>query len=592
MVNVISSSFAFKIYKEQWLIIAIFALVMCLAIDWGLPNKKRIDLLIGGSPPTETQLQRLSQVRKKALEKRDLLKNNASQKAMRGEGVSFRIESLVDGGGGSLLNEDERLLAFRTYLISGSAIDESKTFSVLSRMNPRKLDFDPKFYNYGGTYIYPLGMILFALKSIGLLSVTSNQAYYLQHPSDIRLMYICGRALNVLSFIGTLIVLALFGKMFHDRMSGTFAMLTYAFSTLPLTMCLVSKPHVYSAFWTLLAIYLVVLYAKYRKSSHLVFSVIAAGWALGASLATGIIALIYPILLFDPQRIKLSLKHICLVFVGIGTIYLLTNPYAILSFTRYVGDFISATSSDSHGLGTFAIYGIVPYLENIFIQSYTFPLAIIGFLYMVLACLSGYTLITSRVAFASVFFITLFAFLQFSARHILFIGPLICLFSGIALSKLVSKYCRGVQIVKVSFLILIFLPGGFFSVLLARDYIFDDKWYEPTLQWTESANIGSQTSIGFLGGLGPVKTPPFPFLQSQIINLEKMSINDELPDYVIMGNYDKNRKRWKEHPLSPRYKLIFDLGNQPSYEGFLILELRAMKGPRAGFVSLRMAPKN
>ena len=81
-------------------------------------------------------------------------------------------------------------------------MDEFLVFSMLSYMDPVGLDFNPRGrFTYGGSYVYPLGGVLFFLKSLGFLHLTRDLSYYLKHPCSIETMYIAGRSIGVLSFL-------------------------------------------------------------------------------------------------------------------------------------------------------------------------------------------------------------------------------------------------------------------------------------------------------------------------------------------------------------------------------------------------------
>ena len=553
-----------RVYTEQWMIILVFLAIMVLGIDWGLPDKKRMDLLVGDSPPTERELNLLTSLRKEFLE-------NLSSKAdesIKKKDIKYFKDFWLKRALGAQFTEEDRLIAFRAYILGSSGGDERKIYASLSRMKPRQLDFDPKRYIYGGAYIYPVGGLLYALKLVGLFHVTNDFGYYLKHPANIANMYITGRSLNVLAFVGTLILLAIFGNMLDGRVAGTMAMLTYAFSTIFLVNCLLSVPHVYAAFWSFLGIYLLFLYTKERRLRFLICSVLSCGWAAGSIIPAVFMAVSYPIMLFDRRRLKESIIEILLSCAGVGVIFLLTNPYFIFSFDKYI---LSVEILRSRGHAVFSLSRGMANFREAFLASFTFPVAIFGFLYMFVACLNK----DKNIRRMSLFFLCIFLPLLFFGYHTktpLFLGPILCLFSGIAINKWLFQFCRGNRGLQVALICVVFLPGVFFTTLFARDYIFDKKWYEPTAKWIRSEKIGEGVTIGVFRRPTPNDTPAYPFLHTEMINMYKAPKKGLVPDYVIIGSRGLvHREKWEEHPLRSRYRLAHDLGDRPSYRWLLSL---------------------
>ena len=560
-----------RIYKEQWLIIGVFLVIMILGINWGLPDRKRMELLVGNNPPTKRQLGLLGSHRKNYLRELEDKFEQAIQKDSLGQKDAIASHFWRKRATDSLLTEDDRLIAFRAFILGSSGMDERKVFSSLSRMDPGGLDFDPKKYIYGGAYIYPVGGILFFLKTVGLFHSTNNFDYYMKHPSDIAMMYIAGRALNVTAFVGTLILLALFGNMVSGRAAGTLGMLTYSFSTLVLVNVLISKPHLYASFWAFLAVFMLFLYTKERRLRFLIFSALSAGWAAGSILPAAFMSVMYPILLFDRQNLKRSIIEILSAWLGMGTIFLLTNPYLIINFDRYLFELKKISSPEGYGHAVFALNKITDYLKGVFLRSYAFPAAIFGAIYVFIACLrEGH--ITKRIA---LFFLCVFfplGFVAYFPKTTLFLGPLLCLFTGLALNQWVFRSYRISPVIKVLILCMMFSQGAIVTTLFARDYILDKKWYEPTVEWLASANINRGTSIGIFRIPSPVDTPPFPFLQSRLINMNKELGEAHIPDYVIIGSRNPNHlEKWEESVLRSQYRPAYDLGDRPSYRWLLYL---------------------
>ena len=75
-------------------------------------------------------------------------------------------------------------------------------------MNPGQMNFDPGgWFYYGGSYLYPLGFLVYVAKVFGLCHITNDISYYVGHSHYISTMYAAGRGLNVVALLGILFLL-------------------------------------------------------------------------------------------------------------------------------------------------------------------------------------------------------------------------------------------------------------------------------------------------------------------------------------------------------------------------------------------------
>ena len=125
-----------------------------------------------------------------------------------------------------------------------------------------------------------------------------------------------GRGLNVVALLGILFLLGKLGDRIAGRLCGTTAMLTFACSGLALNQSLLSKPHVYAAFWALLSLYFIILFLEGSSSRYLAFAAVSAGLAAGASLPAGLIVFFFPVLLFSRKDPRQAILRITMVFGG------------------------------------------------------------------------------------------------------------------------------------------------------------------------------------------------------------------------------------------------------------------------------------
>ena len=124
-----------------------------------------------------------------------------------------------------------------------------------------------------------------------------------------------------------------------------------------------------------------------------------------------------------------------------------------------------------------------------------------------------------------------------------------------------------------------FFPGVFFTMLFARDVIFDAKWYEPTVEWIKSGPIDSKTTIGIFGTrVYPVSFPPFPFIKGKLVDIQENLDEQDLPDYVLISLFKKEKflGQWNQHRFRSNYHLAYNLGDRPSYWWFLNIRTKSL----------------
>jgi len=553
---------------EKWAILLLIGSVLLLGIQWGLPNQQRMSLLLHGQSLSDRQQMLLTKTREDALNRRDI---EERAKAQRLGQIKERPDDLKIAdyrGFPRILNDEDRVIDLRSFIVSGSAWDEAITYNTLSRMNPSQMNFDPgSWFAYGGSYLYPVGFLIYIAKVVGLCHITNDISYYLKHPHDISIMYTVGRGLNVVALLGIMFLLGKLGDMIGGRLCGNTAMLTLACSGLALNQSLLSKPHVYAAFWAFLSLYFIILFLEGSPISYLALASVSAGWAMGASLPAGLIGLYFPVLLFhrkDPSRLILM---VTLFFCGMIITFLLTNPYVVLAWDRFLLCLIRGGSGGGYGYALISLTKAVGYLEEVFIRAYCFPVTLMGILGLAIATLRGDE-VTKRLAIVTTCLLLSISFSLASERISLFLGPLICLFAGYGLAKAFNYIPGRVGDFRTGILILLFLPGIFFTGLFARDTIWDDPWFKPTLAWSNSLATGQQLIFGVFTRPNPINVPPFPFLNATVINMHDKISSERLPDYVVVGNLIDGKGVWETHPLYSRYQLAYNLGYRDSYEWF------------------------
>jgi hypothetical protein len=529
------------LFKEQWLILLLGALVLCLGLSWGMPSRKRVELLTYGFTRTPAQI-----------------KTHYSAMEPSADKETSREDEYV-------LSVWHKYQNFWDCVLYSSATDEWHTYGQLAAMKPAELDFRITRQVYGGAFIYAVGASLMLGKLAGIVHIVPDSLYYLTHPEEMARIQMTGRVLLAASYLGVLLLLALWGNRLGGRITGTAAMAAWLLSPMPFVLTLVTKPHVYAAFWGLWALYLLWRHLEAGGRGKLLASGACLGLAVGSSIVAGALALAWPVLLWDPKAPKDFVKSLGYSAMSGLAVFLLSNPYSILDFHGFISE-ISRHTNGVHGrFLSISVNSILDSLNKFFISGYALPVGILAIYGFHAAQIEEFNP-TKRLALLGAFYLLIFTFILGISRVTLFLGPLICLFAGLALGRLTKLCPPSRKRALIILLCLLAAPGLFATGSKARDVIWDQGWYAPTKAWVSQANIGPQTSIGIIGSsITPNIYPPFPFLRAKVVNLRHYRSGKALPRFVVIDNTLKSLSLWIRNPLRKRYRLLQNLGYRKAW---------------------------
>jgi len=539
---------AIKLYKHQILILVFILIVLISGINWGLPNQNRLDLLISNSDITDRQLELISKDRKEYYERLNKLKDQRLKNFKEGKQIDFFSKPKI-GNNQPILSQKKKRTWFRDYILGSSAVDERKAYSALSQMNINNFDFELKTL-YGGAYVYPIGILIYFLKSLGYIEITKDLSKYVESPQYISRMYVCGRILNVLALFGTLLLLVILGNYFYGFACGTTAMLIYAFSPYPLNHSVVSKPHVYASFWIMFGLFLLIRYHINRKNFTLILSAVCCGLGSGSIYPSVICLIMYPVLLFDNENKQQSLKLITKPIIISIIVIFMTNPYFLINPLSNWLKFLYVGSAN--GLDyLFSINRLYKYLSLCFCVSICFPFGVLG-LFFSFKEISGKDSLIKRLCVLFLSWLLILILFLPNVRVSIFILPLLCVITSFGMYQFLSqmKYSRQISIV-------LFIPGLIFFTIFSYCTIYHDRHYESMKEWTET--IKPDDRIGFFETISPVNMPAFPFLNRTMINMKFFNKIDKnlLPLYIVIGNYSRKKpQKWHQLSIDKYYQLI------------------------------------
>ena len=290
------------------------------AIHWGLPSRQLDPLLFGGAPAWSGE------------KIYDLAGGDAWSSPTRGADVD--ADPLAAAAEPVNLTATDRGVAaiYLRYRLYTCQPDEMITMRALGAMRPGRLQLDPKLYQYGGLFLYPVGALLKLCGLMGLIDVRGDVVYYLDYPDEFGKFYIVARAYAAAwGAVGLLAAYAI-ARRLAGAWAGALAALLLAVMPVVICMSHEGKPHLPGAALMLLAVLAAMRYVQSGRSRDRVLLAVACGAAFGMVLSSA------PILVLIPLAERLRRKRPEEALLGTLTgglmaagVYLAANPYILIN---------------------------------------------------------------------------------------------------------------------------------------------------------------------------------------------------------------------------------------------------------------------
>jgi len=218
-----------------------------LGINWGLPSRRADGYLFGDPSKAWSGKQIID------------LAGGWDENANRGADVD--LNPVTGRQQPVVLNATDarRAEIVRRYRLFSHQPDEMITFRALSQMRPAERKLDPRLYQYGGLWVYPVGAMLKAASVLKLVNVQSDLSYYLDHPEEFGRFYVVARVYSALwGVVGVWAVYRLVKRL--TAATDMAALAPYAgaacFAAMPVVVNMAheAKPHLAGAVLVLLAV--------------------------------------------------------------------------------------------------------------------------------------------------------------------------------------------------------------------------------------------------------------------------------------------------------------------------------------------------
>ena len=543
---------------ELGFIIFLIAYLATLAvgISWGLPSADRTLLL--------------SFERSVGPEELDVMNANRAEC-----NAHHNFDSAIYGGinrgsaGRNLLPDfpkkciDNSELSFRRFLFFGTAQDESRVFHSLSRMKPEKFDFHPKRFENGTAYLYPIGGLLFIAEQIGYVNLTSDISSALEHPENMRRVYLIGRAVSSAAVLGTLILLFLIGRRFYSTNVGLVAAIAYGSFGAVYALGLQTRIHVVAAFWITLTVYWLLAYARTYRTRDILYASIACGIAIGTAIHAALsMSAILLVIASNPHDLSRKLRSICLSGLVVLATFVVTNPYVVLDaqgFWYWWTAFLMPVEAGGHGYSPHSLAIVMNGFKSVLGNSVAaaqvpfFGMLIAGLFYALFgadrACQNLAICVIVSVVVASTIG-------KGVGRMVMFLVPIMCIQIAILMNRILEEIGRK-RFAKWALVFLIFCPS-YFAIAHKTVGLYEHEvkktWLTKSVNCLKLLDISREQSIGLFDYPRPNTFPPFPFLGSKLVFPPNIKV--DYPDFVVVRDVAKDVGRWDMNPARQSYDFV------------------------------------
>ncbi len=534
-------------YKILVFFIVLLSLFLNLyGINWGVPDKERINLVFEDVSLVKILSEEMQKSREEIYEKMEFWADPSQP--MKEKTIEVEIKN-------EKLSISRKMIdAARSYLIRSYGDDEQHTLICMGNMNPSKLNFNPRFFIYGGGYLYPVAVGLKIASLFNYLDLNSDIKYYFLNPQQMGKMFTTGRIIGAIFCAIATYLIFLCGINLYGIRTGLIASLL--FSVVPGTVIFSHhlKPYALTIFWMMLSFYWVTRILKEDKIKLPILAGLFAGFSAGTNLLSGFVLFFIPFAYFlrklPQENISKKLKMILIAIAFFIVGFLLTNPYWLSSLKNVVNEY--KTASGCWGFNP-TVGNLYYYLRYTLSSVFGIPLLIF------IICGIAYAFYKREKQDILILPLLLLMLIYFAssttkfAHYGIFLAPFLIFLVGRFFAVGLSKTKR---LKWITLIFLIFVSFYTFSYSFSYDKIFAQKNTRTIAgEWINN-NISQGSKIGLLGLPSPWRTPPFSFFRYslEITGFDKEIIRKKQPKYFILSEYQwqrsigyKEMRKWFEN---------------------------------------------
>jgi hypothetical protein len=248
--------------------------------------------------------------------------------------------------------DQDRARIVRRYRLMSYQPDEFTTFAALSQMKPSSGDLDPRMYKYGGLWVYPIGAMLKLAASVGIVQLTPDAAYYLDHPEAFGRFYIVARLYSAAwGLIGIIAIFLLIRRISGNIAAATCGALCFTFMPVVVNAAHEAKPHLAGTVLMMLTVLAGSGFVESGRRRAALAAALLSGAAIAMVPSALPVLLVLPGMLVLRQFLQKSKPPSPGVpvdgkgassFIGLGVlilvallVYFVTNPFVLINLLRH-----------------------------------------------------------------------------------------------------------------------------------------------------------------------------------------------------------------------------------------------------------------
>ncbi len=429
----------------------------------------------------------------------------------------------------------------RSYLLRTLAPDEG-VLVILERMDPKKLNFNPHCFSYGGFYVYSSGLYLAILKTAKILNIKKDTGYYILNPGEMGKIFIALRFLNGLLAVGSFFLVFLIGRRLQGQWHGFISSLLFVFAPGIVIWNHFARPHVFMIFWVLMAVFffLKALQDVQNERKNFVLACIFTGLIASILLPYGVVmSLMIPLTVFLKRQsvnsaisVKQYIKTTLFGFLLAACVFLIVNPYFLASLQEVIVDF-QYTRMDAR-----AEPSLQNYLYYLTVVLKMHMGTFLWVLFLLCVCVSLYRIKKEEwiILFPC---LAGFLFLGTSAPNYLlrfvFFLPFAVLIAGNGIVKMARVKKTSPVVIVISVLCVFYT--ALYTISHVQLFRGNDVRFIAG-EWINE-NLPQGASIGLNEAPVAFRTPPFSFAKfrtSVMEDIEKFDGN--IPEYFVTSSFD------------------------------------------------------
>ncbi len=233
-------------------------------------------------------------------------------------------------------DDDKRAQIVRRYRLFSNQPDEMITFMALQQMKPAALELDPRLYQYGGLWIYPVGGLLKACDAVGLVDLRPDKAFYYENPQAFGRFYVVARCYTLAWFaLGMWLCASAVQRLTGNDFAAVVAAAIVGVSPVVFALAHEAKPHLPGSVLVLAACLTADRWTKDARKRDAVLAGALCGAAAGMvlSAAVGGVVLVVMVLL---KRTSFAHRAGTLAMsAGVAAlVFAISNPYFVLHLVQ------------------------------------------------------------------------------------------------------------------------------------------------------------------------------------------------------------------------------------------------------------------